>query len=176
MKKYRSFIIAVLLFIGLFIYDINLGFNAIKSSTFQFVSMLKIVPPIFVLIGLMDVWVPRETMIKLMGEKSGLLGIIIAFFFGTFAAGPLIAAFPVAMIMLKKGARYANVLLFLMVWASSKMPIIFFQVTTLGLSFTLIMNITLIIIYLIGTILIEKLFSDSEKKELVIKAQNYTMK
>ncbi|SHI00816.1 permease [Clostridium grantii] len=167
MKKHKSLIIALLLVVGLFIYNKSLGFNAIQSSTSQFVSMLKIVPPIFVLIGLMDVWIPRETMIKLMGEKSGLLGIAIAFFFGTFAAGPLIAAFPVAVIMIKKGARYSNVLLFLMTWASAKMPIIFFQITTLGLKFTLVMNITLLTIYVFGTILIEKLLSNTEKAEIV---------
>jgi uncharacterized membrane protein YraQ (UPF0718 family) len=171
MKKHRSLIVAILLILGLFIYNKNLGLNAVQSSTFQFVSMLKIVPPIFILIGLMDVWIPRETMIKLMGEKSGLLGIAIAFFFGSFAAGPLIAAFPVAVIMIKKGAKYSNVLLFLMIWASAKMPIVFFQVTTLGLKFTLVMNITLLSVYLIGTILIEKILTQGEKQEIVTRAE-----
>ena len=170
MKKYKSLIIAIVLLAGLFIYNINLGLNAVRSSAFQFTSMLKIVPPIFVLIGLMDIWVPRETMIKLMGEKSGLLGIVIAFFFGTFAAGPLIAAFPVAMIMIKKGARYANVVLFIMTWASAKMPILFFQVTTLGLRFTLIMNVTLLSIYVLGAFLIERLLSKAEKEAIILKA------
>lgn len=170
MKKYRLFIIAVLLFAGLFIYNINLGLNAAKSSAFQFISMIKIVPPIFVLIGLMDIWVPREAMIKLMGEKSGLLGITIAFFFGTFAAGPLIAAFPVAMIMIKKGARYANVVIFIMTWASAKMPILFYQVTTLGLRFTVIMNVTLLTIYIIGAFIIERLLSKKEKEDIVLRA------
>ncbi|GAA0182869.1 permease [Clostridium sediminicola] len=172
MKKHSSLIIAVLLILGLFIYNSTLGIKAIESSAFQFISMLKIVPPIFVLIGLMDVWIPRETMIKLMGEKSGLLGIAIAFFFGAFAAGPLIAAFPVAVIMIKKGARYSNVLLFLMVWASAKIPIIFYQITTLGLKFTLVMNISLLSIYLIGTLLIEKLLTQNEKTEIVLKARS----
>jgi uncharacterized membrane protein YraQ (UPF0718 family) len=171
MKKHRSLIVAILLILGLFIYNKNLGLNAVQSSTFQFVSMLKIVPPIFILIGLMDVWIPRETMIKLMGEKSGLLGIAIAFFFGSFAAGPLIAAFPVAVIMIKKGAKYSNVLLFLMIWASAKMPIVFFQVTTLGLKFTLVMNITLLSIYLIGTVLIEKMLTKTDKQEIVSRAE-----
>jgi uncharacterized membrane protein YraQ (UPF0718 family) len=44
--------------------------------------MLSVIPPIFVLLGLLDVWVQRETMIKLMGEKSGFVGIALAFFLG----------------------------------------------------------------------------------------------
>lgn len=144
----------------------SLGLSALESSGFQFLSMLKIVPPIFLLIGLLDVWVPRETMIKLMGDKSGMIGIAIAFLMGTLTAGPLVAAFPVAMIMLKKGARYANVLFFLMIWASSKLPIIFFQATTLGLTYTIISNITLIIVYLIGSIIIEKMLSKNELNKI----------
>ena len=30
------------------------------------VEMLSVIPPIFILLGLLDVWVQRETMIKLM--------------------------------------------------------------------------------------------------------------
>ncbi len=156
--------IGLLILLILSIYDISLGIKSLQSASFQILSMLKIVPPIFLLIGLLDVWVPRETMIKLMGKGSGALGILIAFLFGTFAAGPLVGAFPVAMIMLKKGARYANVIFFfLMIWASSKLPILFYQSTTMGLKFTIVSNITLILVYLIGSLVIEKSFS---KKEL----------
>ena len=144
----------------------SLGLSALNSAFFQFVSMLKIVPPIFLLIGLLDMWVPRETMIRLMGEKSGAVGVLIAFFIGTMSAGPLIAAFPVAQIMLKKGARYSNVLFFLTVWASAKLPILFYQATTLGLLYTVVTNVTLLIVYLVGTVAIEKMLSHEEKKAI----------
>lgn len=161
--KNKTLMIGLLILLILSIYDMSLGIKSLQSASFQILSMLKIVPPIFLLIGLLDVWVPRETMIKLMGKGSGALGILIAFLFGTFAAGPLVGAFPVAMIMLKKGARYANVIFFLMIWASSKLPILFYQSTTMGLKFTIVSNITLILVYLIGSLVIEKSFS---KKEL----------
>jgi uncharacterized membrane protein YraQ (UPF0718 family) len=125
--------------------------------------MLKIVPPIFLMIGLLDIWVPKETMIRFMGEKSGLVGIFIAFFIGAMSAGPLVAAFPVAQIMLKKGARYSNVLFFLSIWASAKLPILFFQATALGVKYTVVTNITLITVYLVGTLLIEKALSVQDK-------------
>lgn len=151
--------------------DVSLGLTALSSASFQFISMLKIVPPIFLLIGLLDIWVPRETMIRLMGEKSGAVGIFIAFFIGTMSAGPLVGAFPVAQIMLKKGARYSNVLFFLMIWASAKLPILFFQATTLGLTYTLVTNVTLIVIYLVGTLIIEKMLSPQEKSQIYALAE-----
>ncbi|QVK21014.1 permease [Mycoplasmatota bacterium] len=171
-KSKMLYISLAIIFILLFI-DYNLAIDATKSSVNQFYLMIQIVPPIFILIGLMDVWVPRETMIKLMGEKSGFIGISVAFIFGTFAAGPLVGAFPLAMIMLKKGARYANVLFFLMMWASAKIPIIFFQVTTLGLKFTVVSNIILILMFLVGSFIVEKLMGKKEIEHIVEKAKQY---
>lgn len=183
--KSKVFYLSLVLLVILFLFDmlgikigaskadenVSLGMGALKSAGFQFLSMLKIVPPIFLMIGLLDTWVPRETMMKLMGEKSGLLGIAIALFIGTMSAGPLVAAFPVAQIMLKKGARYSNVLFFLTVWASAKLPILFFQATELGILYTVVTNITLLAIYLVGTILIERILSQEEKKEIYIMAE-----
>ena len=181
-KNNKTLIVSLALVAVLFILDLlgvvipgsdgrSLGLSALNLSAFNFISMLKIVPPIFLMIGLLDVWVPRETMIRLMGEKSGIVGILIAFFLGTMTAGPLIAAFPVAMVMLKKGARYSNVLFFLMIWASSKLPILFFQATALGLKYTIVSNVTLVVVYLIGSIIVEKSLSKDDMAQIVLKAQ-----
>lgn len=173
-KVDKMTVAAILLLIGTAVYSTSQAVTALGNATFQFLEMLKIVPPIFLMIGLLDVWVPRETMIRMMGDKSGLIGVVIAFLFGTFAAGPLIAAFPVAMIMLKKGARFANVMFFLTIWASAKLPIIFFQTTTLGLEFTIVSNITLIIVYLIGSFVIEKTLSKKELEAIYRKAEDFS--
>lgn len=169
--KSKVFWASVLALIVLAIIDYNIAVRAGRQIAGQFWTMLQIVPPIFILIGLMDVWVPRETMIRLMGEKSGIIGLSIAFLFGTLAAGPLVAAFPVAMIMLKKGARYANVIFFLSIWASAKLPIIFFEITTLGLKFTLWSNLVLIAFYLVSSFLIEKLMNKEEVQKIYKKAE-----
>lgn len=173
MKKNKTLIIGLILIGILSVYDLSLGVASVTSAFSQFITMLTIVPPIFLLIGLLDVWVPRETMIRIMGEKSGIIGIFVAFLFGTLAAGPLVGAFPLAMIMLKKGARYANVMFFLMIWSSAKLPILFYQITTLGLTFTVVSNITLIIVYLIGSITVEKLFTKEEMTEIYDRANQY---
>lgn len=179
--KNRTFHISVLMVLVLFVLDLlkvsigavasgsasSLGLASLEKAGFQFIEMLKIVPPIFLLIGLLDVWVPREVMMKLMGQKSGAKGVLIAFFMGTLTAGPLVAAFPVAAIMLKKGAKYANVLFFLMIWASAKLPILFFQATQLGIKYTLVTNLTLITVYLIGTQVIEKILTHEEKEHIM---------
>jgi len=40
--------------------------------------MLDLIRPVFVLMGLLDAWVPKETFIRHMGEASGLNGVLTA--------------------------------------------------------------------------------------------------
>lgn len=169
----RFLTLSLVLLIVISFIDIRLTYQSLENASLQIVSMLVIVPPIFLMIGLFDVWIPRETIIKLMGEKSGIKGMALAFLLGGFSAGPTVAAFPIAMIMLKKGAKYSNVLFFLMVWSSLKLPILFYQVTTIGFSLSLIINTVMVFVFIVGALLAEKLFTKEEKELFEQKAQNY---
>lgn len=172
--KNKFLVISIIMLIVMSIIDINLSFKALENSGKQILSMLMIVPPIFILIGLFDVWVPRETIIKLMGEGSKTRGMFLAFFLGAFSAGPTLVAFPLAMLMLKKGAKYANVIFFLMVWSSLKIPIVFYQITTLGLQFSLIINITMLLVFIVSSLLADRIFTKEEKKTFVDKANQFS--
>lgn len=173
MKKNKFLMLAISGLIILTIIDINLTKIALKNSYSNLINMLLIVPPIFLLIGLFDVWVERETVIKLMGEKSGVKGMALAFFLGAFSAGPTIAAFPVAMIMIRKGAKYSNVLFFLMVWSSLKLPIVFYQITTIGLKLTSIINLTMLGVFIISALFANKLFTKNEVLLIEEKSKQY---
>jgi uncharacterized membrane protein YraQ (UPF0718 family) len=100
--------------------------------------MLLVLPPIFILMGLLDVWVKRETMIVWMGDKSGFKGMSLAFLLGSAAAGPLYAAFPITYTMAKKGVSITNILVFLGAWSTLKIPLLLFEFSNLGVKFTLI--------------------------------------
>lgn len=71
------------------------------------------IPPVFILMGLLDAWAPKETFIRYMGESSGLNGVLTALVLGSAATGPLYIAFPIAMPLIKKKAKLAYVLFFL---------------------------------------------------------------
>jgi uncharacterized membrane protein YraQ (UPF0718 family) len=107
------------------------------------------------------------------GLKEKVRGMALAFFLGAFSAGPTIAAFPVAMIMLKKGAKYSNVLFFLMVWSSLKLPIVFYQITTIGLQLTSIINITMLIVFIISAVVSNRIFTKEEIKLIEEKSKNF---
>lgn len=153
LKRYRLFILLVLanIVIGLALPEI--GKKSIELTAQNLLEMLAVIPPIFVLLGLLDVWVDRATMMKYTGKGSGLKGILIAFLLGSAAAGPLYAAFPVASVMLKKGSSLRNVFIFIGAWSTTKIPMLTFEAASMGLPFTLVrLSLSIIGIFIIALV------------------------
>ncbi len=113
----------------------GLGRAAVATIGYGLREMLLVIPPVFVLLGLLDVWVPRETMMRFMGPGSGLRGGALAFVLGSAAAGPLYAAFPIASVLMKKGTSLVNVLIFIGAWSTTKIPMFLFEYSALGARF-----------------------------------------
>jgi len=132
LKRYALAIVMVLVLAALMIFDTARGIKALDTTFYTVKEMLLVLPPIFILLGLLDVWVPKETMVRFLGEGSGIKGMLLAILIGSAAAGPLYAAFPVAGIFMKKGAKFSNVVLFLGAWSTTKMPMVAFEVASLG--------------------------------------------
>ena len=170
LKKYRFFIGLAIVNIILLILFPDFGKKSLSLTWDNTVEMLTVIPPIFILLGLLDVWVKRETMVKYMGAGSGFIGILLAFFIGSAAAGPLYAAFPVAGILLKKGSKLSNVLIMLGAWSTTKIPMLLFEVSSMGVKFTLIrLGLDLVGIAVIAYFT-EKFLSKKDKEEIYAKA------
>lgn len=170
LKRYKFFIIMAILNIIIIAFNPGIGFKSIDITTKNALEMLSVLPPIFILLGLLDVWVKRETMIKYMGENSGLFGVLIAFVIGSAAAGPLYAAFPVAVVLLKKGSKLSNVLIMIGAWSTTKIPLLLFEASSMGIKFM----VTRFILDIFGIAIIafttEKLLSKKEKEEIYSRA------
>ncbi len=166
LERYRFFLILAAANLVLLVISPAIGWKALGLTGQNALEMLSVIPPIFILLGLLDVWVDREIMIRLMGEKSGLTGAAIAFFLGSAAAGPLYAAFPVAGVLLKKGSKFSNVLIFIGAWSTTKIPMLLFETTAMGWKFML----TRFMINLPGIAFIafatEKMLKDKEKESI----------
>lgn len=137
-KRYRMFLLLVLINIIILFSGFEQGGIAFEAAAMNLKEMLLVLPPIFILMGLLDVWVKRETMIVWMGDKSGLKGMLLAFLLGSAAAGPLYAAFPITYTMAKKGVSITNILVFLGAWSTLKIPLLLFELSNLGIRFTMI--------------------------------------
>ena len=170
LQRYRIFIVMLIINIAVLVLFPNMGSKAFQLTGSNLLEMLSVLPPIFVLLGLLDVWVKRETMVKYMGENSRITGVLLAFFLGSAAAGPLYAAFPIAGVLLKKGSKLSNVFIMLGAWSTTKIPLILFEASALGLKFMLIrLTMDLIGIVVIAYIT-EKALSPEDKNEIYQKA------
>ena len=138
MKRYKGFFILLILNIFVIFIGYPQGVLTFEMTLLNIKEMLLVLPPIFILLGLMDVWVKREQVIQLMGDSSGILGMFLAFLLGSLAAGPLYAAFPIAVLMLQKGVSLKNMSIFLGSWSTLKIPLLLFELANLGLMFTLV--------------------------------------
>ena len=114
-------------------------------------EMALIMPAVLLLMGLMEVWVSKEKIQQLLGQQSGLRGMALSFALGTLPTGPLYAAFPMTLGLLRKGARITNVVIFMGAWAALKIPQLLVEVEFLGFSFAFLRFVlTLGAIVLIG--------------------------
>ncbi|MCK5824036.1 MAG: permease [Ichthyobacteriaceae bacterium] len=119
-------------------------------------QMVTILPPIFILIGLFDVWVKKETIIKHLGEGAGAISYFWVFVLAAPMAGGLLPGFPIAYSLHKKGARIQVILVFLGAIGVGRVPMLFFESTFLGWEFTLIRVIVSIPLVIISGIVLGK--------------------
>lgn len=137
-NKYKYFLISFLICIIIYFVDSNLGINIFISTKSSIVQMLSVLPAIMILLGLLDVWIPKEYFIKYMGLNSGIIGIALAFLIAFFSAGPMYAAFPFTALLIKKGVKFSNIIIFLNAWCVTKFSTLLFEISSLGYEFTLI--------------------------------------
>ena len=172
LKRYRFFLFAILTTILLTFFNKNIGLKSFTITLSSFKQMLSVLPPIMIMLGLMDSWISRETMMKYMGKNSGAVGILLSILIGSLAAGPMYAAFPFTAVLLKKGVRFSNILIFMNAWCVTKISTFLFELTALGYKFTFArFFINLPGIILMGYI-IERLLSNDEVENLYLNAQN----
>lgn len=161
LKRYRIFLLALAVMGVLVFFNRLIGMKALSISVSTFRGMLYVLPPVFILLGLLDVWVPRATMVRFMGEGSGLKGILLAILIGSAAAGPLYGAFPVAAVFMKKGVKFSNVLIFLGAWSTTKIPMLLFEMSALGVRFAVVR----LLVDIPGIIIIAAVLSRITSKE-----------
>ena len=122
LKKGWFLAVVIAISFAMLIFQPQTEITALRFAGNNFLNFLFMLTPIFICIGLMDIWIGRDTMIKIMGEKSGVKGVFVALLLGVVTAVPMYALLPVAGVLLKKGSRISNVLIFLCASTSIRIP------------------------------------------------------
>ena len=173
-KRYSYFLVSLEIILAIYLFIPNIAIKTVESATFSFIQMLSVLPPIMILLGLLDAWIPRETLIKYMGNDSGFFGVFMSILIGSLAAGPMYAAFPFTAILIKKGVKFSNVIIFMNAWCVTKISTLFFEISSLGFKFTLSRLLIDIPGIIIMGYLVSYLINDNELKTLYESYDNYS--
>jgi len=167
LKKF-GFALLFALFISLsWLMRYSAGMVIGRNFRMFFLEMIVFLPLMFILIGLFDVWVPREKITRHVGPGSGSMGIFWVILLAMLQAGPLYAAFPVAAMLWKKGCSVRNVFVYLGAFSTLKIPMLAFEIGFLGLKFSLLralfsLPVFIAIGYLLALVLKNRRFAVKE--------------
>ncbi|MDD3803381.1 MAG: permease [bacterium] len=160
-KNYFDFIIIALfiIFIGVStIVKFKPGVAIFQINFVSFVKeMIAFLPLLFIIIGLFDEFVEKEKIMKHIGEYSGIKGSVIVILLATLQAGPLYGAFPVAYILWKKGCSIRNIFIYIGAFTTMKIPMLTFEITFLGVKFSLLRTLISLPVFIIIALLMEKI-------------------
>jgi len=151
------------LFVGLsFILNYSVGkMIGVNFITFT-LSMLKIVPVAFILIGLFEVWIKRETIEKHLGNNSSWRGYFWSILLAGTTVGGLYVAFPIAAVLYKKGAKLSVVFTYVGAAAVCRIPMMVFEASFLGIKFTLLRLLVSVPQIIISSIILGNILTKSD--------------
>lgn len=169
-SKFKAPLVLALIYLALAIWTPEVALRSSYVALDYIREMALIIPPVFILMGLLQVWIPKEKITALIGKGSGLKGILISFILGTIPTGPVYIAFPMAASLIQKGARVSNIIIFIGAWAAIKIPQLIAEAQFLGPAFTalrfvLTLSAVIIIGYVIERLVGIKDFPQPGKEE-----------
>jgi uncharacterized membrane protein YraQ (UPF0718 family) len=162
-------------YILMFIIKPDMGVTSIKNSAYYIKEMLMIMPVIFLLTALLDTWIAKEKITKYLGKESKVKGIILSFVLGSISAGPIYAAFPMCVMLHKKGASVRNLVIILSSWAVIKVPMLLNEAKFLGMKFMAIRWVLTVIAIVVFSWIVAKIVKDEDIVQKEEKASGLTL-
>ena len=166
LKRYIFFFCFLLAAVLLKSRNLTAGDMIMEHFLSFFKEMIRILPFMFVIIGLFDVWFPKEAVQRHVGEDSGVKGTLLVIALAMLQMGPLYGAFPVAYLLWKKGCRIMNIFVYLGAFSTAKISLLSFEIGFLGLKFSFLRTAVTLPVF----ILIAKLM------ELYLRNRNFVIK
>jgi len=165
LKKIRENLfltVVVLIYAVLLVVKPTMGLESLNNSAYYLKEMLVIMPVIFILTALLDTWIPKEKIIQYLGKDSRAKGIFLSFVIGSISAGPIYAAFPMCVMLHKKGASIKNLIIILSSWAATKVPMLLNEAKFLGVKFMIIRWILTVLAIIIFSWIADKIIKNED--------------
>ncbi|MCG8569698.1 MAG: permease [Spirochaetes bacterium] len=167
---FLSCTVAYALFIGISFYFGYHPGRCIANNFYEYtLQMIKVLPFAFILIGLFEVWVKKETVEKHLGETGGWISFFWAMLLGGSTIGPMLVSLPIAHALYQKGARLSVIFTYIGAASICRIPMTIFEASYLGVKFTIIRYAVSLPLVVISSIIMGNYY---QKKDLKIQAQN----
>ncbi|MDA3838984.1 MAG: permease [Candidatus Delongbacteria bacterium] len=165
MKKQIILILIYAIFVSIsLIVSFDPGIQ-IGTNFFNFLrSMITVLPCAFIIIGLFEVWVKRETIEKHLGEDSSMKAYLWVILLSSTTVGGIIVAFPVAYSLYKKGAKISVLFTYISASAIGRIPMTVFEASFIGIKFSVIRLLISLPLVILSSILLEKLLKGKDFK------------
>lgn len=128
--------------------------------------ILSVMPAVFLIIGLFNVWVKRDTVMKHMGQGSGVRGYILATLLAFTCIGGLFAALPISKQLYDKGSKISVIMTYLGAACVCRIPMTLWEASLLGWEFTIIRFAVSLPLIILSSVFIEKVFGKKLEIEI----------
>ena len=132
--------------------------QSLKIAMMSFIKMLPMLIIIVIIMGLTLGFLSTETISSIVGNKSGIVGILFTGLFGAIIHIPAILAFPLSASLLERGASITAIATFIITLTMVGMITLPLEIKELGKKFAILRNvfsfiIAIIIALIMGAIL-----------------------
>jgi uncharacterized membrane protein YraQ (UPF0718 family) len=160
LKKNTLFFLFLIIFLFFISSSFILSYKPGQAIGLNFLiflkSMLGVLPAVFILIGLFEVWVPKEIIEKNMGISSGIRGYLWGMLLAGLTVGGLYVAFPIAHSLFQKNAKLSVIFFYVSASAVCRIPMSLFEASFLGIRFTIIRILIAIPIIMLSSLFLGK--------------------
>ncbi|MEN6314563.1 MAG: permease [Clostridiaceae bacterium] len=165
-KENLFIVFTAIAYIAMSIINPGMGAASVGNSFYYIKEMIMIMPVIFVMTALLDLWVPKEKIMKYLGKEAKAKGIVLSLALGSISAGPIYAAFPLCVMLHKKGASIRNLVIILSAWAVIKVPMLLNELKFLGFEFMAVRWVLTVIAIIVFSGITAKIVKDNDLPKL----------
>lgn len=110
--KFLMFLTFLSVFVSL-IFDRKKTHTAFKIAFRLFINILPSFLTVLIFVAILLALLPKEVLANLLGERSGIIGFVVAALLGSISLIPGIVAYPLSSVLLKNGASYPVIAVFI---------------------------------------------------------------
>ena len=162
LKGIKFLLLIGLIYLGLFIFDNSNAMISFTKFINIFISLLPIFAFIIILTALINYFLKPKQIMKHFGEDSGKTGIFYSLIGGILSHGPMYAWYGMLSDMRKHGLKDGLIVTFFYARAV-KLPLLPMMLAIFGLTYTIVINIYIIIFAIIQGKIMDK-FSTKDTK------------